>query len=80
MAVATHREVIDGQVYNVGDTLPEYGSIHFTSIKDGIAELEGNSTDVAKLPTWVKQGSQAYFVDSQELYKFDEENKQWVQQ
>ena len=80
MAKATYREVIDGQVYNVGDDLPSYGSLRFIELKDGIASIEGNIADVSKLPTWVKQGSQAYFVDTQALYKFDEANTQWVEQ
>lgn len=80
MAKATYRTVIDGQVYNVGDDLPEYGSLKFVDRLDGRVEIEGNSSDIAKLPTWVKQGSQAYFVDTQALYKFDETNKTWVKQ
>ena len=80
MAKATHRQVIDGQVYNVGDDLPEYGSLRFVALENGIATIEGNIADVGKLPTWVKQGSQAYFVDTQEVYKFDEANSQWVEQ
>lgn len=80
MAKATYRTVIDGQVYNVGDDLPEYGSLKFVARLDGRVEIEGNSSDIAKLPTWVKQGSQAYFVDTQALYKFDETNKTWVEQ
>lgn len=80
MAKATYRTVIDGQVYNVGDDLPEYGSLKIVARLDGIVEIEGNSSDIAKLPTWVKQGSQAYFVDTQALYKFDETNKTWVEQ
>lgn len=80
MAKATHRQVIDGQVYNVGDDLPEYGSLRFVSICDNIAEIEGNSTDLSKLPTWVSQGSTAYMVDTGKVYKFDEANTQWVEQ
>lgn len=77
---ATYRQVIDGKVYNVGDDLPDYGSLKFISMTDGIAEIEGNSSDISKLPTWVKQGSQAYFIDTQKLYKFDETNKIWEEQ
>lgn len=76
---ATHRMVINGKVYNVGDDLPEYGSIKFITIKNGRAELEGNSADLAKLPTWVKQGSQAFMLDTAKVYKFDETNTQWVE-
>ena len=81
MAKATYRQKISGKVFNVGDDLPELGSLRFV---DGgyyqIASIEGNVADVSKLPTEVKQGSQAYFVDSKELYKFDEENAQWLKQ
>ena len=76
---ATHRMVINSKVYNVGDDLPEYGSIKFITIRNGRAELEGNSADLAKLPTWVKQGSQALMIDTGKVYKFDETNTQWVE-
>ena len=81
MAKATYRQKIDGKVFNVGDDLPELGSLKFVNGGYGqIAEIEGNIADVSKLPTDVKQGSQAYFVDTQALYKFDETNGQWVEQ
>jgi len=76
---ATHRMVIDSKVYNVGDDLPEYGSIKIIGIRNGVAQIEGNSADLAKLPTWVKQGSQAIMLDTGKVYKFDETNKQWVE-
>ena len=81
MAQATYKQKIDGKVFNIGDDLPELGSLKFVSGGYGqIAEIEGNIADVSKLPTDVKQGSQAYFVDTQALYKFDETNGQWVEQ
>ena len=80
MAKATYRQVINGQVYNVGDDLPEYGSLRFVCLKDGRSEIEGNAADISKLPTWVKQGSSAYFVDTKQVFKFDEANSQWVEQ
>lgn len=81
MAKATYRQKIDGLVVNVGDDIPEMGSLRFVSGGHGeIAEIEGNVADVSKLPTDVKQGSQAYFVDTQAVYKFDEANEQWVEQ
>ena len=81
MAKATHRIDFNGKVINVGDDIPELGSLKFVNGGYGqIAEIEGNIADVSKLPTDVKQGSQAYFVDTQALYKFDETNKQWVEQ
>lgn len=79
--VADHKYVIDGKTFNVGDTLPELGSLIFTSGGYGqICQIEGNSADLSKLPTDVKQGSSAYFVDNGKVYKFDETNKQWVEQ
>lgn len=81
MAQATYRQKINRKVFEVGDDLPELGSLRFVNGGYGeIAEIEGNSVDVSKLPTDVKQGSQAYFVDTQTFYKFDEENSQWVEQ
>lgn len=81
MAKATYRQVINGKVFEVGDTLPELGSLIFTGGGyNQIAEIEGNSADVSKLPTEVKQGSTAYMVDTQDVYKFDETNAQWVKQ
>ena len=81
MAKATYRQEIDGKVFNVGDDLPALGSLKFISGGYGqIAEIEGNIADLSKLPTDVKQGSQAYFVDTQALYKFDETNSTWVEQ
>lgn len=81
MAKATYRQVINHKVFNVGDDLPELGSLIFVSGGYGeIAEIEGNSVDVSKLPTDVKQGSTAYFLDNQKVYKFDETNTEWVEQ
>lgn len=80
MAQATYRQKINGKVYEVGDELPEYGSLTFTSNEEGIVSIEGLSVDVDKLPTWVRQGSQAYMIDTERLYKFDGTNKRWLEQ
>lgn len=81
MAKATHRMVIDHKVINVGDDIPDLGSFKFTKGGHGeIADLSGNSADVSKLPTDVKQDSSAYCVDNGELYMFDETNEEWVKQ
>lgn len=76
---ATHRTVVNGKVYNIGDDLPEYGSLIFTEVQsDGIVSIEGKKTDFAKLPTYVTRSSTAYFWDTQEVYKFD--GTSWVLQ
>lgn len=81
MAKATYRQKINGKIFNVGDDLPELGSLRFVEGGYGaVASIEGNVADVAKLPTDVKQGSQAFFVDTQDVYKFDEANETWVSQ
>jgi hypothetical protein len=40
--------------------------------------IEGKSADFSKLPTWVKFGSTAYFIDNQKAYKFD--GTEWIEQ
>ncbi len=81
MAKATYKQEIDGKIFNIGDDLPEMGSLKFTKGGYGqIASIEGNSADLSKLPTDVKQGSDAYMLDTQTLYMFDETNTEWVAQ
>ena len=76
---ATYRQVINGKIYNVGDDLPDYGSVKFITNDNGIVEIECNSTDISKLPTWVKQGSSAVILDTGKVYKFDETNIEWAE-
>ena len=81
MATATHRMIVDHKIINVGDDVPDLGSLRFTKGGYGErAEIEGNSADVSKLPTDVLQGSAAYMVDTAGLYMYDETNEEWVQQ
>lgn len=77
---ATYRQVINGHVYNVGDDLPDYGSLRFIENQNGVVQIQGLSEDFSKLPTWIKAGSSAYFLDTQEVYIFDEENTEWLAQ
>lgn len=73
MAKATYRQVINGEVYNVGDGLPEYGTITVLENKHGVIYAEGLVKDVAKLTTalgWVSEGSKALFTDTNEAYSF----------
>ena len=72
MAKATYRQVINGKVFNVGDDLPEYGSLIFVdTASDGTVAIEGMKTDFSKLPTYVTPSSTAYFWDTAEVYKFN---------
>lgn len=77
---ATYRQVINGHVYNVGDDLPDYGSLRFIENQNNVVQIQGLSEDFNKLPTWIKAGSSAYFLDTQEVYIFDEENSEWLAQ
>ena len=73
MAKATHRTVINGEVYNVGEDLPEYGTITVLENKNGVIYAEGLVKDVGKLTTalgWVSEGSKALFTDTNEAYSF----------
>ena len=68
---ATYRQVIDGQVYNVGDDLPDYGSIKILeSPPTKVIYAEGLIADLSKLPTWISEGSKVLFVDTNEVYSY----------
>ena len=74
---ATYRMVIDGQVYEVGDDLPDYGSIKILeSPATKVIYGEGLKADVSKLPTWVADGSKVLFTDTNEVYS--RTNGSWI--
>lgn len=69
---ATVRTVKDGHVYNIGDTIPDMGSIFCVGWEGNVYSFEGKlHSDVSKLPTWVGAGSQCLFYDNASFYKFD---------
>ena len=78
---ATHRTVINGQVFNVGDDLPEYGSIVVLENNNGgVIYAEGLSEDVSKLSTaldWVAEGSKALMTDTNDVYSFTD--GEWIE-
>ena len=78
MAQATYRQKINGKVYEVGDELPDYGSLTFIENEDELVYIEGKSADFSKLPTWVQPYSTAYMIDTQKAYKFD--GTEWIEQ
>lgn len=77
---ATYRQVINGKVYNVGDDLPEFGSLYVTDNTDGVLAIQGKSEDFSKLSefSWAGKGSTAYFLDTQDVYIYDGE--EWIKQ
>ena len=65
MAKATYRMVVNGLEINVGDDIPDLGSLVFVEGGYGkVSFIEGYAKDVAKLPTWVAPGSQATILDN----------------
>ena len=78
MAQATYRQKINGKVYEVGDELPDYGSLVFIENENSVVYIEGKSADFSKLPTWVRAGSSAYMIDTRQVYKFD--GSVWIEQ
>lgn len=78
MAVAENVTIIDGQTYNPGDTLPDFGSIVCISSEGNKRNYEGLLSDASKLPTYVDSGSSALLYDgtgNTEVYHFI--NGQW---
>ena len=63
MAVAENVIIIDGQTYNPGDTLPDFGSIVCVSSEGNKRNYEALLSDVSKLPTYVSDGSSALLYD-----------------
>lgn len=63
MAIAQNVTIIDGQTYNPGDTLPDFGSIVCVSNDGNMRNYEGLLSDVSKLPKYVDDGSSALLYD-----------------
>ena len=61
-------------------SLTQYGSM----ISNGVLVIDGLSTDTKPLVTVdnapIKNGSVFYEMDTQNVFKYDEENRQWLPQ
>lgn len=80
MAVAENRVVVDGQVYEKGDTLPDLGSLVCVSSDGNMRDYEGLLSDVSKLPHYVGTGSSALLYDgtgNTEVYEFHKPTDKW---
>ena len=78
MAVATKPIIIDGISYDVGDTLPDFGSIVVTAkTADGKRRYEGVSSDLDKLPIYCASGSVFFELDTGKTYRFHAPTKKW---
>lgn len=76
--IATVRTKKDGVMYEIGDTIPDMGSIVCTSREGDLKSFAGLSKDASKLPTThVATDSTAVFNDTAEIQKFDGESGTW---
>lgn len=77
MAVADYRVVIDGQIYEKGDTLPDLGSWVAIGADGNTRHYQGLSADVSKLPHYVNDGSSAVCLDTGDYYRFLKSTDTW---
>ena len=76
MSVADNTIVYDGVNYKKGDTIPDLGSIGCIEAQGMLRKYTGLQADVAKLPTYVLDGSSCIMVDSGNYYVY--ESGSWV--
>lgn len=76
MSVADNTIVYDGVTYKKGDTIPDLGSIGCIESQGMLRKYTGLQADVAKLPTYVLDGSSCIMVDSGNYYVY--ESGSWV--
>lgn len=75
--VAENTTLVDGQVYEPGEEIPDLGSWVCTSEEGDQRMYEGLSADVDKLPHYVETGSSALCLDTGEYYKFHKDSDTW---
>lgn len=67
----------DGQFYEVGQEVPDLGSIECVERRGNLRSYEGLSKDVDKLPHYVASGSSCLMLDTGELYKYKKDTDEW---
>lgn len=79
MAAATKMEIIDGHLYNIGDELPELGSLACINEDNNKREYRGLKADFSKLPKYddLATGSSCLFLDTGEYAEYLAYNKTW---
>lgn len=82
--VADRKIIIDGQTYNVGDTIWDLGSLQCVEIKGEQRSYQGFLKDKFKLPKYdnLATGSSATLIDdtgaeSTIFAKYDAQTKTW---
>lgn len=80
MAKAKYGQIVDGQIYESGEELPDFGSIVTTAVlkeDESIRCYEGLSKDIGKLPHYVATGSSFFAIDTGDFYKYEETTDEW---
>lgn len=77
--VADRTVTVDGQIYNIGEEIPDLGSLECISAIGNQREYRGLSADADKLPTYddLATGSSCLMLDTSDYYEFLRSNKTW---
>lgn len=69
----------DGQLYKLGDEIPDLGSLVATSTDGNIRNYEGLYADRYKLPKYdnLATGSSVFFSDNLQIGKYVASEKKW---
>lgn len=75
---AEYTQIIDGHEYKPGEEIWDLGSWVAVDSHPGLRrEYRGLSTDAAKLPHYVSDGSSALCLDTGDLYMFLKSTDTW---
>lgn len=77
-SIATVRTKYNGKMYEVGETIPDLGSIICVSIEGQRYSFEGKAEDESKLPTDVGAGSKATLTGSNGTYAKTFLDGEWI--
>lgn len=74
---ATSGTVYDGQLYQIGEEIPDLGSWQCVGMQGGKRTYWGLSEDVDKLPKYCVTGSKALCLDNGDVYLWHNSPKEW---
>lgn len=78
--IATVRTKYNGKIYEVGETIPDMGSLVIVDREGDRVYFEGVSADEDKLPTTdIGTGSQVFFYDTGVVKKFEAKSATWIE-
>lgn len=88
MSIAKYTTTYDGHTYEVGEEIPDLGSMVATNVEGNIREYKGLSKDFDKLKQVsqskkyddLETNSSAYLVDTVEYYKYEKTSREWYKQ